>query len=1128
MNDNEHINFVLNNAVRNDNYDVIKEQLSLKERVKIMYGNSDDFLSLKFRASDIYLNLFDDNEAAILYTTYTGIKQRNILICNLSDESKIKELSNYTGDIVFLLSSFKDEKLKMEFFEKIFVGDRIDSSSVIGILESFNYRMDILDKIIERVKVGDKDIINSFSVQTIISKFNGDQKMEVLDKFIDLAETSNKKIIAMYCVVDIIKSFSNDKKMDVLEKFIILNQKKNGSLLDIYQIKSILEIMDDELKLTCLDIFLKNGLITEKDKYSVESIFKIFPDDSKPEVLDFFYKYDKERKLVDSYVISKIIMTYSEDKRLGKFKELVLGSDDYSDFQVINYFDDLDFRFTALNFEIQFVLSVVKDEKLKDEFYKKLERYLNWYMDHNRKFPNGDKVYSDLISLYADLKNVNEDNLVKFIGRFGYVSLMYLDSENVRNAINLDADKFQLFLSIFDKNNVNLDNDVLNTICNSILQREFIFENRDDYSIFSTIDTLLKKGDSQSLEIVKDNILMMSEVVNIHKILKKYDLSLDEFLRKFLDGNDGMLDILHQITNQYIMKKREKYVKGRLTNINDELDLNKKYERNFIKKKYIATTSRSEIGRALRFDIDKKILTPIQLELLESWWSVGGILDSVIDYKKSPNDHPLNPEYKKYLKPFDELLNILYENDKLKDPTNDPNAKYVYYPKNVDSEYLLGIITELDIGQIDKFLLSDRDLLQKLISLFSKYKMLGWNKTFVALEDKADFTFDESTISGIIGYFYKIYPELKDDSAGVSLTKLISYGNCYSSSSKKYSLLFGQDDFKLLAANSGKNKASMPRYKRLKLATSHIINMYQKTKVSIPSFDGNITLSNGKVINAVVGNATNMRNMTMGERTNSCLRVGGAFYDLFKFCLNDENGFHICYNDPMTDKFISRVSGIRNGNTLFLNELRTSELATYSDDDCVEVTRKIAKMLVDKTRDSEYPIENVVITSDYAMEPYASEKQSLELQDRDQALYGLHHNLDNEGKAIVLASSKDDNGLVEIKLGKEFVEHYSIQRDKIREYNGRDSAIQRMIQLQMIDKLLKGIPLDEIDVDLDFDVVKCISGEDFYISIDSMGNIQEFVLEKSKNKTKAFDEMILVLNRLMSNLDDQKERGIGK
>ena len=640
---------------------------------------------------------------------------------------------------------------------------------------------------------------------------------------------------------------------------------------------------------------------------------------------------------------------------------------------------------------------------------------------------------------------------------------------------------------------------------------------KEDYNIFARLEVLINNS---FIEEINKILLEISSVVNIKKLLSKNNMDIKSFLTGLINGDDGMFDLLHEITNQYIMKKREMYVKERMKSVNDELDLNKRYEKNFIKKKWIATSSKFDISFEIRCISDDN-LNDEQIFLKNN----RNILDKIIEFKKNPKECVLDEQYKKYLKVFDSLVDILYESNKLKDPTNDPNAKYIYSVKDIELYSFIDLISELDINKVDKFLLSDENLLSSLDDILSKYKLLGWGSTFSALKDSADFDFSNSSLVGLFDYFYRINSEIMHTGdKKFSLTKMISLANCYSSASSKYGLLFGDEVFRLISANEGKNKASMARYKRLQLGVDHLVKMYKRDNVPVPSMDCNIEIDNGKKINVVVGCTADMNNLVLGEKTSACMRIGGAYYDFYKECLEGQVGFHIVLTDPNTNKFISRVSGIRNGNTVFLNELRNSECDDYTNEDCVSGIREVSKMLIEASKSSEYPIDNVVITADYAMEEHKGELINLHLADRKEAILGLNHNLDVNGNAILLESSRSDGKLVDINLGRDKISYYRPQRDKVREYVGED-AIKRVVQLEMINDLLNGVPFEDIDFDLNIDVVMCISGSNWYISVDSNGNTKYFDLMFLKDNT-FIDDVIKYMDIFKNSI--KKREGVSR
>lgn len=104
----------------------------------------------------------------------------------------------------------------------------------------------------------------------------------------------------------------------------------------------------------------------------------------------------------------------------------------------------------------------------------------------------------------------------------------------------------------------------------------------------------------------------------------------------------------------------------------------------------------------------------------------------------------------------------------------------------------------------------------------------------------------------------------------------------YDSSSYKYEILFGRENSKLLVHNPPANSASMSKNLRLENAIYYINIMYKRKYITVPPIDEDISI-NGKNININLGNFTDMINLTYGERTGSCMRIGGTGATLFDF-----------------------------------------------------------------------------------------------------------------------------------------------------------------------------------------------------------------------------------------------------
>ena len=266
-----------------------------------------------------------------------------------------------------------------------------------------------------------------------------------------------------------------------------------------------------------------------------------------------------------------------------------------------------------------------------------------------------------------------------------------------------------------------------------------------------------------------------------------------------------------------------------------------------------------------------------------------------------------------------------------------------------------------------------------------------------------------------------------------------------------------------------------------------------------------------------------MINLTYGERTGACMRIGGAGASLFDYCLNGKNGFHIRFSDPETNEFVSRVSCFRNGNTVFMNQLRNSVSIKYKDEDLIEAAQMIGKELIELTKDSESPIKNVVINQRYAM--YSSKKRTshLGVEDVKKGLGSFYSDVDEA--AIVLATANKDDSLIPIDLSAK-VPEYKPQRGRINYYES-EKAQEMVEHYHMLDSLLSGNSIESGEIVLNENIVACISGDDWYISVDNKGKIEQFILSTTIRKNDALKEMqasLEVLKKKIATMDKQEER----
>ena len=222
------------------------------------------------------------------------------------------------------------------------------------------------------------------------------------------------------------------------------------------------------------------------------------------------------------------------------------------------------------------------------------------------------------------------------------------------------------------------------------------------------------------------------------------------------------------------------------------------------------------------------------------------------------------------------------------------------------------VLISLNVNSL-KSTLGHPETYESLLQTMKKYKLhLLPNGFKELLESKhIEISGDYSNLSGFISYYDKIYESEKSrlESQGKRTENIILkpvgifiYGEVYSSVSSVYSQVLSTNDANLIKANPNPNQATrkIAGNARLNEAVERTISNFRRMKVTVPTFAQNIPLESGKTMHIVVGNFTNPSNITHGERTGACMRIGGVGETLFQFCLDNENGFHIRFENPET------------------------------------------------------------------------------------------------------------------------------------------------------------------------------------------------------------------------------------
>lgn len=116
-----------------------------------------------------------------------------------------------------------------------------------------------------------------------------------------------------------------------------------------------------------------------------------------------------------------------------------------------------------------------------------------------------------------------------------------------------------------------------------------------------------------------------------------------------------------------------------------------------------------------------------------------------------------------------------------------------------------------------------------------------------------------------------------------------------------------------------------------------------------------------------------------GINTHACFRIDGNDNDFLHYCALDKNGFVIKITDSFGN-FIGRAAGFRNGNGVYINQLRTiydeggSGYEGISENEKLEIIETFKQACTDiveisqKNKNEQNKIDFVVVTKSYALE----------------------------------------------------------------------------------------------------------------------------------------------------------------
>ena len=1008
-----------------------------------------------------------------------------------TDEAKISCLdklwNNYAKAEV--INSLSTDEVKLSCLDKL----RDDSTklSIIELLSTEEAKISCLDKLTE--DYAKARVINSLSTDEV--------KLSYLDKLtddyakvtvIESLSTEEAKISCLdklwnnYAKAEVINSLStNEAKIFCLDK--LTNDSAKVTVIE--------SLSTDEAKISCLDKLrddsvkaeVINSLSTEESKISC--LDKLTDDSTKLSMIELLSTEESKisclDKLTDDYSKVKVILSLSTDE--SKLSCLDKLTDHYSIVRVISSFK---------TFELN-----VNDTDFYNKVYEKLKQNNYIYAEELKKII--EKVNINILKL---MNSENNENFVKVLS----------------NKVAVDR-----FIGLFSLNNFIMDDNFLDSLLEGILSREFQISNADIWSINTSLLNMINNHQKEDFEVIFDDMLRFIKemepeylkkcineselaenfnIFDVKNILFNYDkqfrnlVSEEEFQKIKL----STLNLLRLIGKKYIDLKMEVYKDKRKKEIYAEMGI-KKIDRNFLIK-YVIEENNFEDLKQL---IIKHYLNEYTADLEE-----------ILKYRKNdPQNAP--KEIKKRFKELNEIFIRLYMEHYDELARLLKTQKAIKYANDINFLNNFSIAANVMEGSCDLSgiytlcLEEDTRRYKVLLELINKYHLFAINEYLIKLLSNVDIDFDmEYLFKNILGIIDNI--QLQDENGNDK--NIMQILKDIFNVSEKLRILMGEDNKNLFLADPTPYASTVSKKTRIAHIGEYFCSMYKRRKINIPAIDTEYTLDNNKKIKVNVGNFTNPINLTYGERTGACMRIEGAGDKLFDFCIKNPAGFHIRFTTD-TGEFASRVSGFRMGNTIFLNELRNSLVSTISDNDIILACRKISEELIEKTKNSEYPIENVVIQpSVYALTRF-NENTNMEM-DLIKNGVNVPGYFDTDPRKCLLMASANTN-----ELGKAVpfrytpMPEYDVLREPVKYVSDPEEIKTAISKVKILDELLSGKKLDDIGIlENGQEYTAGYVGEDFYIAIDAKENIDKYIMKNTYDKEGANREAIEALDKLKTTL----------
>ena len=303
----------------------------------------------------------------------------------------------------------------------------------------------------------------------------------------------------------------------------------------------------------------------------------------------------------------------------------------------------------------------------------------------------------------------------------------------------------------------------------------------------------------------------------------------------------------------------------------------------------------------------------------------------------------------------------------------------------------------------------------------------------------------------------------------------------------------------------------------IRVATKLIAEMSKRSKSTVPYVNG--TCGN---YNYSIYDPQDEEILLAGIRTDACFKVDGVDNDFLHYCALDKNGFVLKITDS-TGEFIARGSGFRNGNCVYINQLRTvydeggeCYVGAYNKEieEIINTFYKACQDIVDTSQNNPNEtnkIDYVIVTASYSLTYVFSDIpetikdtvfHSHPMDNKSEDWYEFVNNTANlseisfsknyfstdfRGYDLICVGQKDGYVLSSLKLYEDNEPLYKRVRNKVVITDKIDRSILNKInKIEAIASYLEKVPFDDINLGENPTI---FTGDNWYIVYDKSTNM---------------------------------------